>query len=212
MAQDQDLRSRDRVPAGARADAGFHRRAGGGRSRRHARCHEEARRRSEEDQPAGAGRSRHRPLGRGQLLRQQRPRSRRTSRKSTSRTRSATSSSNGRSARSRISAWCRPAPASAIRSISNICRRPSGPRKEQGQGRRQGDDDRDRLSGHAGRHRLAHHHGQRALGARLGRRRHRGGGRDARPALFDGAARSDRRSSSPASSRKASPRPISCSP
>ena len=92
MAEDQDVGARIRVPAGARADAGFHRRAGGGRSRRHARRHEEARRRSQEDQSAGAGRSRHRPLGRGQLLRQQRTRSRRTSRRSTGRTRSATNS------------------------------------------------------------------------------------------------------------------------
>ena len=44
---------------------------GGGRSRRHARRHEDARRRSEEDQSAGAGRSRHRPFGGGQLFRQQ---------------------------------------------------------------------------------------------------------------------------------------------
>ena len=44
---------------------------GGGRSRRHARRHEDARRRSQEDQSAGAGRSGHRPFGRGHLLRQQ---------------------------------------------------------------------------------------------------------------------------------------------
>ena len=60
-----------RLPPGARADAGFHRRAGGGRSRRHARRHEGARRRSQEDQSAGAGRSGHRPFGGGDLLRQQ---------------------------------------------------------------------------------------------------------------------------------------------
>ena len=40
------LRPRDRLPPGARADAGFHRRAGGGRSRRHARRDEDAGRRS----------------------------------------------------------------------------------------------------------------------------------------------------------------------
>ena len=74
-----------------------------------------------------------------------------------------------------------------------------------------GDDGR-RLSGHAGRHRLAHHDGQRPGGARLGRRRHRGGSGHAGPALFDAAARGDRRQASTASSRKASPRPISCSP
>jgi aconitate hydratase len=43
-----------------------------------------------------------------------------------------------------------------------------------------------RLSRHAGRHRQPHHHGQRPVGARLGRRRHRGRGRDARPADFHG--------------------------
>ena len=52
--------------------------------------------------------------------------------------------------------------------------------------------DRARLSGHAGRHRFAHHHGQRPVGARLGRRRHRGRGGHARPALFDAAAGGDR--------------------
>ena len=46
----------------------------------------------EEDQSAGAGRSRHRPFGRGHFLRQQPARSRRTSRRNTGRTRSATSS------------------------------------------------------------------------------------------------------------------------
>ena len=49
------------------------------------------------------------------------------------------------------------------------------------------------LSGHGGRHRFPHHHGQRPRRARLGRRRHRGGSRDARPALFDGPAGGDRR-------------------
>ena len=39
-----------------------------------------------------------------------------------------------------------------------------------------------RLSRHAGRHRLAHHHDQRPRRARLGRRRHRGRGGDARSA------------------------------
>ncbi len=40
----------------------------------------------------------------------------------------------------------------------------------------------DGLSGHSPRHRLAHPDGQRAGCARVGRRRHRGRGRDARPA------------------------------
>ena len=42
-----------------------------------------------------------------------------------------------------------------------------------------------RLPRHLRRHRLAHHHGQRPRRARLGRRRHRGRGRDARPARLD---------------------------
>ena len=41
------------------------------------------------------------------------------------------------------------------------------------------------VPGHAGRHRLAHDDGQRAGRARLGRRRHRGRGGDARPAGLD---------------------------
>ena len=45
MAEEALLRPRDRLPAGARADAGFHRRAGGGRPRRHARRHDPSRRR-----------------------------------------------------------------------------------------------------------------------------------------------------------------------
>ena len=62
----------------------------------------------------------------------------------------------------------------------------------EGQDRRQAGRDGGRLSGHAGRHRFPHHHGQRPGGARLGRRRHRGGSGHAGPALFDGAARGDR--------------------
>ena len=49
-----------------------------------------------------------------------------------------------------------------------------------------------RLSGHAGRHRQPHDHGQRARRARLGRRRHRGGGGHARPAAVDADPRGDR--------------------
>ena len=49
-----------------------------------------------------------------------------------------------------------------------------------------------RLSRHLRRHRFAHHHGQRPRRARLGRRRHRGRGRHARPAGLHAAAGSDR--------------------
>ena len=51
-------------PPGPRPDAGLHRRAGRGRPRRDARRHGGARRRPAQDQPAGAGRSRHRPFRR----------------------------------------------------------------------------------------------------------------------------------------------------
>ena len=49
-----------------------------------------------------------------------------------------------------------------------------------------------RLSRHAGRHRLPHHHDQRPGRARLGRGRHRGRGRDARPADLDADPRGRR--------------------
>ena len=48
------------------------------------------------------------------------------------------------------------------------------------------------LPRHLRRHRQPHHHGQRAGRARLGRRRHRGGGRHARPARRHGHPRGDR--------------------
>ena len=62
--------ARDRLPAGAGADAGLHRGAGGGRPRGDARRDGGARRRSAEDQPAEPGRPRHRPLGDGRRVRQ----------------------------------------------------------------------------------------------------------------------------------------------
>ena len=59
---------RDPVQAGPRRAAGFHRRAVRRRSGRDARRDAAARRRSEEDQSARAGRSGDRPLGAGRLL------------------------------------------------------------------------------------------------------------------------------------------------
>ena len=69
VAEEAPARARNRVPPGARSDAGFHRRSGRGRSRGDAQRDAEPRRRCREDQSAGAGRSRHRPLGHRQLLR-----------------------------------------------------------------------------------------------------------------------------------------------
>ena len=125
----QDLGARDRVPAGARADAGLHRRSGRGRPRCDARCDEASRRRSQADQPAGAGRPRHRPFGGDHLFRRQcRLREERRGGIQAER-RALPLPQMGAAARSRTSAWCPPAPASATRSISNISRRPCSRRR-----------------------------------------------------------------------------------
>ena len=57
---------------------------------------------------------------------------------------------------------------------------------------------------------FAHHDGQRPRRARLGRRRHRGGSRDARPAAVDAVAGSGRLQAQGTTRRKASPPPIWC--
>src|SRR5262249_4376639 len=49
MAKEPNVGPRDRLPAGARLDAGLHRRPGGGGSRRHARRDGASRRRSQKD-------------------------------------------------------------------------------------------------------------------------------------------------------------------
>ena len=70
------------------------------------------------------------------------------------------------------------------------------------------DDSRPRLPGHRRRHRLAHDDDQRRRRARLGRRRHRGRGRDARPAIDDAHPRGDRREAHrPARGRRDRDRP-----
>ena len=72
-------------------------------------------------------------------------------------------------------------------------------------------DRRGRLSRHRRRHRLAHPYGERARCARLGRRRHRGGSRDVRPADLD-ARPPSLGCAFPESSQTAPPRPTSSSP
>ena len=67
------------------------------------------------------------------------------------------------------------------------------------------------VPGHAGRHRLAHDDGQRARRARLGRRRDRGRGRDARRAGLDARPAGRRLPAWRASSPRARPRPTSSS-
>ena len=69
-----------------------------------------------------------------------------------------------------------------------------------------------RLPRHPGRHRLAHHDGQRPRRARLGRRRDRGRGGDAGPADLDAAAAGGRLQARRRAAARARPPPTSCSP
>ena len=66
------------------------------------------------------------------------------------------------------------------------------------------------LPGHAGRHRQPHHDGQRAGRARLGRRRHRGRGGDARPARLDAHPEGRRVQAHRRDPARARPPPTSC--
>ena len=101
--QPRQERARNRLPPGARADAGLHRRAGGRRSGRDARRDGQARRRPRQDQSAQSRRPRDRPFRRRRLFRHRQGARARTSSANTSRTRSAIASSSGASRRSPIS-------------------------------------------------------------------------------------------------------------
>jgi aconitate hydratase len=98
-----------------------------------------------------------------------------TSSSSTSATASATSSCAGARRPSTTSRSCRRAPASCTRSTSSTSPASCSDEATTAAG----------LPRHARRHRLAHDDGQRPRRARLGRRRHRGRGRHARPAGLD---------------------------
>ena len=176
--------ARDRLPAGAGADAGLHRGAGGGRPRRDARRDGGARRRSAEDQPAEPGRPRHRPLGDGRRVRQPArvPDERRARVPAQRRALRVPEVGAGRLRQL-------PGGAAGHRHLP-----PGEPRVSRADGLdRQGPVGRDRrLSRHAGRHRQPHDDGQRPRHPRLGRRRHRGGGGDARPADLDADPRGRR--------------------
>ena len=165
----------DRVHAGARRDAGLHRRSRGRRPRRDARRDVRDGRRPGEDQPARAGRARDRPLGAGRRVRDTRTRSSATPSSSSSATRSATRSCAGARARSTTSPSSRPTRGSSTRSTSS-----TSPGSCSSTARA-----RPRVPRHARRDRLAHDDDQRPRRARLGRRRDRGRGRDARPADVD---------------------------
>ena len=165
----------DQLQPRPRPPAGLHRRAGRRRPGRDARRDGRPRRRPAEDQPADPGRARDRPLGPGRRLRdavldraelgarvQPQPRALRVPPLGPGRLREL----QGRAAEHRHLP-------------------PGEPRvpRPRGRGAR-----RPGLSGHGRRHRLAHDDGQRPRRARLGRRRDRGRGRDARRGDLDARA------------------------
>ena len=113
---------------------------------------------------------------------------------------SATCSCAGDRPRSATSASSRPRPASSTRSTSSTSRASSAARQIE---RRTA-----RVSRHGVRHRLAHDDGERAGRGGMGRRRHRGGGRDARPAQLDADSAGARLSADgPAAGRRHGDRP-----
>ena len=140
-------------------------------------AHGGARRRPDRDQPAAAGRPRHRPLGAGRRLRHATTRSSSTPSSSSSATASATRSCAG--ARTAFDNFRVVPPGTGI--VPPGQPRVPGARRlsSRTSGRAV------RVPRHAGRHRLAHHDDQRPRRAGLGRRRHRGRGGDARPADLD---------------------------
>ena len=177
------LRQGGAVQARAHPAAGFHRRPRGGRSGGDARRDHPSRRRSEEGEPTGAGRSGDRPLRADRCLRP----SRRA----------------GEERRNRVRAQRRAlqVPALGPGGLRQLPRGAAGhrhlPSGEPGVSRpvrvdRRGGRQDDRLSRHAVRHRQPHHDGQRSRHPRLGRRRHRGGGGDAGPADRHADPRRDR--------------------
>ena len=203
MARNQDLRTRDRLPPGARADAGFHRRSRRRRPRGDARRDGGARRRPEEDQPAGAGRSRHRPLGDGRLLRHRRSRSSENVELEYQR--------NGE--RYEFLRWGQTAFDNfrVVPPGTGICHQVNLEYLAQTVWTNDARAARpiaypDTLR----RHRQPHDDDQRPRRARLGRRRHRGRSGDARPADLDADPRSRRLQADRHASPRASPPPTSC--
>ena len=194
---------RDPVHPGPGDHAGLHRRARRRRPRRDARGHAAPRRRPEEDQPARPGRTGHRPLGDRRRLRP--PGRVRAERR----------------AGVRAQPGALPVPALGPGRLRRLPGRPAGHRhRAPGQPRIPGPrgldgDDGERHRRYPDtlrRHRLAHHDDQRPRRPRLGRRRHRGRGRDARPAGLDADPAGRRLQASPASCPKGRPRPTWCSP
>ena len=119
---------RNRVHAGARDHAGLHRRARVVDLAAMREAMVTPRRRPAEDQPAGAGRPGHRPLGAGRRVRHGRALAATTAASSSSATASATRSCAGARRRSATSRSCRRAPASCTRSTSSTSAASCSPR------------------------------------------------------------------------------------
>ncbi len=183
-------RPRDLVHAGARDPAGLHRRALRRRPRRHARRDREARRQPGQDQPAdprpsSSSITRCRSTTTAPPMRSPEQRA-----SSSSATASATRSCAG--ARSAFRNFTVVPPNTGIVHQVNLeyLARVVFAKRRHGAAR---------VSRHGRRHRLAHDDDQRPRRPRLGRRRHRGRGRDARPAGRRCSFRRSSASSSPAS-------------
>ena len=162
-------RHRDPVHAGARHHAGLHRSPVRRRPRHDARGRRRARWRRHEGQPARPGRARHRPLGDHRRLR-----SRRRLRAQR---------------RDRVPAQrgALQVPSLGADRLRRLQGRPTrhrhrAPGQHRAPGPHRHGPRRRRLPGHLRRHRQPHDDGQRSRGPRVGRRRHRGRGGDARPA------------------------------
>ncbi len=169
---------RDPVHPRPRGDAGLHRRALRGGPGHHARGRRRPRRRprarsTRSRRPSWSSTTRCRSTSSASAT----P-SRATSSSSTAATRSATSSCAGARPRSTTSRSCRPGTGIVHQVNLEYLARVVMTREADGRRGR-------RLPRHLRRHRLAHHDGQRPRRAGLGRRRHRGRGRDARPAGLD---------------------------
>ena len=197
-------RARDRVPHEPRAAPGLHRRSRGRRPRRHARRDRVTRRRS--------------------------ARSTRCSRSISSSTTRCRSTNTERKPRSSINTelefernkeryvflrWGQTAFRELPRRAAGHRHRAPGQSRVSRPGRssyRQEGGETRRVSRLARRHRLAHDDDQRPRRARLGRRRYRGRGGDARPAGVDADPGGRRLQAARQASRRARRRPTSCSP
>ncbi len=194
----QGRRARSVVHAGARAVAGFYRRAGGRRSRGDARCDQEARRQSRQGQSAAAGRSGDRSFGAGRFVRH-----------------------CGRVC-GQCGAGVRAQPGALSVSALGAGRLRQFPRGAARHRHRASGESRVSRAGglrvgkwrgvsrHCARHRLAYDDDQRARRRRMGRRRNRGRSRDARALDADADSRSDRLSARRQLCVPARPRPTWC--